>query len=175
VRGRSYERIDAQTLDRLADIARADRSRFYERRPEYRGRLLGVALCQGAALHYVECKRGMARPSGIKDFDVWSFFARIPGQRFPADKRNIHVDFGPSKYGLWTGESARFHDYLGRRVDLLMRDVDVARGTDAVDAVRSWLMEGRTRSQRALAAKAAVIVQPRKLRGFVAWPMRGGT
>jgi hypothetical protein len=37
----------------------------------YENRLICSALCQGAAIHYAMPKHGY----GIKDFDVWSFFA----------------------------------------------------------------------------------------------------
>lgn len=37
----------------------------------YAGRLLCRALCQGAALHYLDGK------NGVKDFDVWSFYAAL--------------------------------------------------------------------------------------------------
>ena len=45
---------------------------FIVRNPHHAGlraRVLAVALCQGAALHYVDGK------NGVKDFDVWTFFA----------------------------------------------------------------------------------------------------
>ena len=32
---------------------------------------MGRARCQGAALHYVNER------NGVKDFDVWSFYARV--------------------------------------------------------------------------------------------------
>lgn len=167
--GRSYERIDKRTLERLARIARADRRWFLEGRPEYRGRLICVALCQGAGLHYVDIARGHRRPNGVKDFDVWSFFAKIPGKRFPAYRRHVHVDFGPSKFGRWNHEPRRFRHYVGRRVDLLMRDLDVTVVADPVQALREWLEEGRTRSQRDLAAKGVVLIQPARLRRKIVW------
>jgi hypothetical protein len=170
-RGRSYERIDDATLDRLAGIARADRTQFLEGRPEYRGRLLCVALCQGAGLHYVDVKWGSRRPNGIKDFDVWSFFARIPGQRFPGDRRHTNRDFGSSRFGRMPADAKHSH-FDGRRVDLLMRDLDASVGADPVEALRAWLREGRTGSQRALAAKGVVLLQPRGLRGRIVWPPR---
>lgn len=167
--GRSYERIDKRTFERLSRIARTDRARFLESRPEYRGRLICVALCQGAGLHYVDMVRGRRRPNGVKDFDVWSFFATIPGERFPAYRRSTSVDFGPSKFGRWKGEPPRFRNFEGRRVDLLMRDLDAGVGTDPVSALRCWLEEGRTASQRALAAKGVVLVQAKRLRGKIVW------
>ncbi len=51
---------------RLAALAAE--AELFERNPRgsgrYAGRLLGRALCQGAALHYVNGK------NGVKDFDV---------------------------------------------------------------------------------------------------------
>jgi hypothetical protein len=54
-RGRSYEPIDHEDLGRLAEIARLDRENLFARKPRYRvlgERLICVALCQGAALHF---------------------------------------------------------------------------------------------------------------------------
>ena len=169
--GRSYERIDADTHDRLARIARADGARFLERRPEYKGRLICVALCQGSGLHYVDVAR-RRRLNGVKDFDVWSFFAAIPGLRFPADRRHVHVDFGRSKFGRWSNEPSRFRHFEGRRVDLFMRTLQAPVGADPVAPLREWLQEGRTGSQRALAAKGVVLIQPRRLRGMIVWEAR---
>jgi hypothetical protein len=63
----------------------------------YAGRLLGRALCLGAALHYVNGK------NGVKDFDVWSFYARHDDWPFPARWRGT-PDFGPSKFGRYSGD-----------------------------------------------------------------------
>jgi hypothetical protein len=169
--GRSYEKINDSTLQRLGSIARADRLQFLRTRPEFRGRLICVALCQGAGLHYVEVARGKTRPNGVKDFDVWSFFAAIPGQKFPAHRRNIHVDFGPSEFGRWPREPHRFRHFEGRRVDLFLRGIDSPVRGDPVAALQSWLSEARTGSQRALSAKGAVLIEPKRLRGTIAWPV----
>lgn len=60
---RSLERITDLDLQRLSDLAQADLSDLFERRPEtgrlYRDRLLCIALCQGAALHYIDGKNGI--------------------------------------------------------------------------------------------------------------------
>ncbi len=169
--GRSYDRIDMSDLQRLGKIAAQDRDLFYRGRPEYRDRLLCVALCQGAGKHYVDLEGGSSEPNGVKDFDVWSFFAAIPGERFPADRRNRHEDFGPSKFGRWEKEPARFAHFSGRRVDLLMRALPVAIDADPVLSLRQYLSEGRTRSARELAAKAVVLIAPNGLTGKVVWPL----
>jgi hypothetical protein len=168
--GRSYKAIVDHDLDRLSALAGADRERFFVKRPEYRHRLIGVALCQGAGLHYRDIASGKAKPNGIKDFDVWSFFAAIPGQRFPADRRMTHVDFGPSRFGRWIDEPARFRHYQGRRVDLLMRALLVDPHSDPVEALRRYVREASTVSAKRLAAKGVVMIDPVTIRGQIVWP-----
>ena len=157
---RSYEPIDEEDLARLARLAAADRQRFFVTRPEYAGRYLGAALCQGAGQHYVDLARGDPQPNGIKDLGVWSFFAALPVARFPAARRLTRADFGPSKFG-------------SRRVDLLLRALPVPVEADPVAAIRDWLREGRTESARQLARKGVVMIDPPPLRGCIAWPHRG--
>jgi hypothetical protein len=80
---RSRARLTDEHLRRLAALAEEDHA-FFTRpagRPEYESRCLAVALAQGAALHYLDGR------TGVKDLDVWAFYAAIPGRRFPADKR----------------------------------------------------------------------------------------
>ncbi len=167
---RSYEPITFDDLARLAAIASADRDRFFRKRPEYRHRVLCTALCQGAALHFVDVAAGHAEPNGVKDFDVWSFFAAIPGQRFPANRRMTHADLGPSMLGRWDGEPKEYRHFTGRRVDLLMRALPVRVGADPVAALRAYLAEPRTGSARQLALKGVVLIDPADRRGEIAWP-----
>ena len=66
---RSLKPINNEDLKRLANIAKEDRidlfSRILELGELYKDRIICTALCQGAALHYLDGK------NGIKDFDVW--------------------------------------------------------------------------------------------------------
>ena len=53
---RSYDRLLPDDLRRLGKIARLDRGEFFSRKPQYRpleDQIIAVALCQGAALQYV--------------------------------------------------------------------------------------------------------------------------
>lgn len=167
---RSLKAITDEDLGVLAKLAAEDRERFYVGRPEYRSRVVCVALCQRAALHYVDMAERASAANGVKDFDVWSFFASVPGHRFPADRRMTHVDLGPSKFGRWTGEPPSFCHFSGRRVDMLMRSLPVELGADPADALADYLREGRTVSARRLAAKAAVLINPIQRRGEIVWP-----
>lgn len=113
--GRSSHRVDDAALDHLARLATVDEQNLVARQPEgagrYAGRLIGRALCQGAALHLLDGR------NGIKDFDVWSFYAARTDGPYPA-RRVGRADFGPSPYGTWSGDAGRF---TGRRVDLIGR------------------------------------------------------
>jgi hypothetical protein len=71
---RSFAAFRTQHLRRLVNLANADHE-FFTRpdwRPEYQSRRLAVGLAQGAALHYLDGK------NGVKDFDIWTFYAGLP-------------------------------------------------------------------------------------------------
>jgi hypothetical protein len=160
---RSYERLTSGDLGRLASIAEDDRGARFARRPRWRpyaDRVLCVALCQGAALHYVDGR------NGIKDFDVYTFYAEHPTGRFPS-RWLTNADFGSSRFGRYPGDPGRFQ---GRRVDLLGRSLDVPPDADPVEAVRHYLGARRTETARHLARKAVVILEPDELRGQIIWP-----
>jgi hypothetical protein len=75
---RCYLPITLDDLARLAALAEYDRQDLFKRKVVtgrlYTDRLFAVALCQGAALRYVDGK------NGIKDIDVWSFYDQHPQQ-----------------------------------------------------------------------------------------------
>jgi hypothetical protein len=114
--GRSLKKITLHDLRNLASIARKDREDLFKRKPEfgkiYRDRLMCVALCQGAALHYLDGK------TGIKDFDVWTFYKAYPKMPFPP-RRNVQRDFGHPKFGKTPGAT----QFAGKCVDLIGRSI----------------------------------------------------
>jgi hypothetical protein len=160
---RSYELITLADLARLAAISGADREDRFRRRPRwkpYAERVLCVALCQGAAQHYVDGR------NGVKDFDVYTFYAEHSTGPFPFRWRT-ETDFGPSQFGRYPADPASFR---GRRVDLLGRSLPVLPSADPIQAVRSYLRAGRTETARQLARKAVVLIDPESARGDVVWP-----
>jgi hypothetical protein len=180
---RSKQPLTKRHLARLSKIADSDHESLYLRRPEYRDRLVAVVLAQGAGLHYLD------RRNGVKDLDVWSFFALPDGEtRFPEDKRSLHVDFGASDLGrqrydfskarsarevaLWT----KWHsEHLGRRVDLMIRGLRCAPEADPAEAVRAWLDLGIRRPSSSpghLRLKGVVLIDPGPRRGEVIWDPR---
>ena len=158
------EKITKRDLKKLGEIARADRERMFERNANwapYKNRLLCVALCQGAAQHYVDGR------TGVKDFDLWTFFARSPGRPFPdmaLFRRRATADFGPSRFGRTPGAPDRFE---GLRVDLLSRSLDVGARANPAAAVRAWLEAGSSDSARRLAEQSVVLIEPSP--GKVIW------
>jgi len=62
---RSFERITRSDLKKLTRIANAEREDFFGRHPEwallYRKRMICVALCEDAALHFMNGSTGVAR------------------------------------------------------------------------------------------------------------------
>ncbi len=161
--GRSYRRITLEDLNRLAGIARLDREDLFARKPLYQAledQLVCVVLCQGAALHFVDGE------NGVKDFDVWTFYAARPNHPTFPWRRRASRDFGDPKFGLSPDKPG----FVGRHVDLLGRSIEVGAETDPTAILRGYLSEGGTSSARALARKAAVLLEPSDRLGTVAWP-----
>lgn len=160
---RSYESITTTDLRRLSQVARADREDFFVRKPKYEvlaDRIICVALCQGAALHYVDGR------DGVKDFDIWTFYAAHSSVSFPP-RRNATRDFGDPKFG----QSLDRTDLIGRRVDLFGRSVKVPTRTDPRSFIHQYLSRPQTKSARHLAQKAVVLLEPLDQIGTVAWPV----
>lgn len=180
---RSRVPLTRSHLTRLSKLAGEDRERFYIAQPVYRGRWIATVLAQGAALHYLD------REHGVKDLDVWLFFSLPEGRiRFPADRRNRHVDFGPSDLGRQRYDLANAKDdrqrsqwerwqreHEGRRVDLMMRGLSCALDVDPAEAVRVWLDRGARRGSGSpwyLRQKAVILIDPAHRRGEVVWDPR---
>lgn len=162
---RSLAQIERGDLLRLAALAADAEAGLFKRNPQgsgrYAGRLLGRALCQGAALHYVN------KRNGVKDFDVWSFYAQHDDWPFPARWRGTR-DFGPSRFGRYSSDPPR---YSGRRVDLLGRSLPAETGADPAGVLRRYLTARRTDSAKYLAAKAVVLIHPENRVGEIVWPV----
>ena len=149
--GRSYKRIEPADLKRLLAIAQTDIDDFFASHDDwaadYRDRLLGFALCQGAANHYY------GRDDGVQDFDVYAFFSEHPHRRW-CYRRHVERDFDDPKFGQTPG----CPDFCERRVDLLSRDLPVRFGTNLEQAIQHWLEAGSSATPRLLAKKAVVLL-----------------
>lgn len=160
--GRSFLPIEMEDLKRLLEIANQDREAFFTTHPEwekyYAKRVLCVALCQGAAKHYIDGK------TGINDFDVYTFYEKHPIKSWYA-KRIKSYDFGDPKFG----KSVDKPDFMGRRVDCLSRSIEVKTDEDVQIALRRYLVEGKTETAKLLSTKAVVLLEPNC--GQIVWPL----
>ena len=110
---------------------------------------MAVALCQGAALHYID------KVNGIKDFDVWFFY---PFNQKHLPYRTIwNWDYQNPKFGHHPSEPR----YTGRRVDVIVRSIKQ-------DSVLDYLKSDKTSSARELARKAVILLAPEL--GKIVWP-----
>jgi hypothetical protein len=161
----SHKPLERADLARLAELARMDRTEYFATHRDwaelYADRFLGAALCQGAALHYLD------PAAGINDFDVYSFYAANPTRRWYA-KRLKSVDFGDPKFGV--SEITR-PGFVGRRVDLMGRELPVSPGADLVVSLRRWLRAAATATAVELKQKAVILLEPYDRLGTVVWPL----
>jgi hypothetical protein len=70
--------------------------------------------------------------NGVKDLDVWTFYAQHPEGDFPRRRRG-KSDFGVSELGRHPEDVG----FVGRRVDLIGRSLDAKPQDDPLHAVRS--------------------------------------
>lgn len=165
---RSNERLTSRHLQTLARIAQEDLVVFFERNPhlqKYQSRARLTALCQGAALRFVD-----PTAPGVKDLDVWTFFAELPSVRLQR-RRPKRADFGRSTLGRHPDDAKR--GYAGRKVDLLLKMIPRRRGQGMDEAVQDYLRAGRTTTARCIADKAVIGLDPPEYFGVVIWPVEG--
>jgi hypothetical protein len=162
--GRSLELIERNDLLRLVELAEQAEQDLFTRKPRgagrYKSRLLCRALCQGSALHYVD------GTNGVKDFDVWSFYAALDSGPFPY-RWVGSADFGPSRFGRYPKDPGR---YVGRRVDILGRSLPAGLGSDPNAVLSTYLTQSHTTTAKALAEKAVVLLSPLDRVGEIVWP-----
>ena len=159
---KSVEKITQLDLKKLYSLASADIERFFERNSKYKklyhGKEALVALCQGAALHYIDNK------NGVKDFDVWFFYPK--NELSLPYRRRGEVDFGPSKFGRHPKKT----QYTGRTIDVLMRSEASFDNGSAEQGIVNYLSRSKTKTAKLLAQKAVVGLYAENVFGKVLWP-----
>ena len=125
-------------------------------------------------------------PMASRTWTCGRSYSLIPGSRWPADRRNVSADFGPSslgrqKYNLLAAPNERARramekvaQYEGRRVGLLMRALPVGPRAEPGEAIQDWLAKGQRHGHGSawfLSQKAVVLIDPGPRRGEVLWPI----
>ncbi len=101
----------------------------------------------------------------MQDFDVWGFFAAIPGRAFPCRRRGAR-DFGPSKFGRNPDDGEGFK---GRRVDVIGRSIAMAENETSIASAQRYLREKRTMSARLLSQRPVIGLWPQDYCGRLIW------
>jgi hypothetical protein len=133
-------------LATMADMQHAQVVREGSRQHAWAERRVAVVLAQGGAQHFLD------GTNGVKDLDVWTFYAALPGTPLRCGRYETHADFGRSVHGRQLyprgfahPQASTWRAYQGRRVDFLVRDLPVRAeaGVDEVNtALRTWLSTG---------------------------------
>jgi hypothetical protein len=158
---RCYQRLTIQDLRRLAGFVSKAHTDLSGRRADLKGQLVAGCLGQGAALHFVD------RANGVKDFDLWLFYRPEHLQHHVRTRGRCEIyDFGPSPFGRHPADDPE--RFLGRRVDVLCRELAPRAPEDPVSAVLAWL-NGPAESARRLRERPVVMLWPRQHLGHVIW------
>ena len=155
--------ITSEDLEHLAQLVETEVADFLaaEKQAPFRDRLLAVTLCQGAALHALDGR------NGVKDFDVYVFFAELSDRQGPFNRSARKRDYGPSKFDRYSGDDASFS---GRRIDVFWRTIPTDRTADPATAVVAYLQSGKPRSTPwHLSQKAVILLRPKSRLGEVVW------
>ena len=57
-----------------------------------------ISPCQGGALHYLDCQQEAKKKNGVKDLDVYCFYAADRKVPWPYRRHGV-ADFGDSDFG----------------------------------------------------------------------------
>ena len=157
---RSFKKINKSDLRRLAEIAEKDRLDFFNKYPQWKNafqnRVICIALCQGAAQHYVDNK------TGINDFDVYTFYKINSNKKWYA-KRIKSYDYNNAKFG----QSLDKPQFIGRRVDCLSREIEIKKNESLIAALRRYLKNSETKTANLLSRKSVILLKPKC--GYVVW------
>lgn len=154
---RYYFKLIIKNLKWLAERAKKEHRDFFVRRPHlqstYHKSLVGIVLCQGAALHYINQK------NGIKDFDIWLFYKT---------NRKVHL----SVRKPFTDKKG----YNGIKIDFMKRVISASLCKKFFnrpdECILRHLQEYNTPTKRLLLQKAVIGLYPKKIFAKIIWPTK---
>jgi hypothetical protein len=108
-------------------------------------------------MHYYDNKYG------IKDFDIWFFYA-FSKQHLPY--RTIwNIDYINEKFG----HNPDHQGYEGRKVDIIIRSIKNYINEDPIESIYEYFANEKTKSAIMLSKKAVVLLEPSRYLGKVIW------
>jgi hypothetical protein len=148
--------LEKGDLQQLRDLALREHDDFFKRNPHlkrsYHNSLIGICLCQGAALHYLDHK------TGIADFDIWHFYLVDDRQNFPYRAHKV------DKQG-----------YRGIKIDYLKRAIPrklyLSNDRKPEKAIVEFIRTRKTKT-KTLLDKAIIGLYPADSFGTVFWPKK---
>jgi hypothetical protein len=149
--------VGRDELSSLREIALAEEQSFFRRNPHligpYRDRLIGVALCQGAALQYV------GGGKGVKDFDVHFFYRQNPAKR--------RLSRPVKRIICAVGQFPRLPvDFIRTVIPMHVESGSAC----PARIIRAFLRTRPTKNARHLAEKPVVGLYPKRIFAVVLWP-----
>lgn len=161
VEEKSYEDITKNDLKALHEKVLETEIKFFDEHQryfDYKNKLVGIALCQGAAKHYLD------NNGGVKDFDVWLFYSKIPNKSMYRRKVKS-VDCGLPKFGK--DPKGKFEN---KRLDIIARVIETGNLHDPKMILRKYLQSTKTESAKKLSEKAVIGIYPDEILGEKIWP-----
>jgi hypothetical protein len=148
--------VEDGELRSLVTLAKAEESDFFKRNPHlvkpYRGRLIAVALCHGAALQYLRCGYG------VKDFDVHFFYSQNPDKpRLSRAVKRIH------------GTVGRFNSVPVDFIRTVIPEQPSGKQRSIEEQIQSFLDTRPTANATHLSKKAVIGLYPSKIFGTTLW------
>lgn len=151
---RIYTKLDLNDLKALQKLALEEHEEFFKRnrhlKDAYYDSLVGIALCQGAASHYINSS------VGIKDFDIWHFYAENKDIGFP-----------------YRAHKSIENGYKNRSIDFLKRAINQKLcenySNNPKQSIMEYLFERNTITKRILLKKAIIGLFPKEIFGEVMW------
>jgi hypothetical protein len=186
---RRYVPLTDHHLARLSELAARDHRKFTSasKHPEYRDRRLLAALVRGGAQRYLDDLHNVSEPYRIDNFELWTFYAPIPGVAFTAHERMRPVHFGPFSdedqhfaAGSWLTERERElanvvlqGPPVRFRTSTLHVQPDASFAT-VVQALKATMRVAATQDTERpapwyIAQKPIVLIDPEEHRGEVIW------
>ena len=104
-----------------------------------------VALCQGAAMHYLGRRSDKNKPKGVKDFDIWLLYEKND-VRFRFNRCRLVDQYHSNEFGE-------------RAVDILMRAIDYQDSPKS--PIQEWLATSKNSSPQFLSKKAVILIYPK--------------